>query len=467
PETKYLVGRFLRRHRAGAAATLVALVSIFVALAISTTLYLGESEARRAAILETEKSRLTATFLGEILTTAGPAHTMGRDSTMMRELLVEASERLELQLRDAPEIQARLRVVIGATFNELHEYEAANSELGKALAFYRETPPTDKTKLARCLTEYGDALENIVDYERAEPILREALSIWIAEVGPNDPQTGNVQGKLAFLLAKAGRMEEAEPFASAAVALWRSDPANELLQDTIPAMGVLLKRTGRKEESLALYREELEVLRSLHPNGHPDLANCLDNLGWTLENLGRDEEAMPVLLEALEVGRHFYGDHCPHEDHVLAALSRIEGRRGDLEKQLQYAREASEVGARVFPSGHRYRRESQSVYANVLLAQAEMWLDRIHSAAKSDAEKKHALESAEERLSVLGEMVEREKLSHLDLRWIGFLNAVAAAGDAAPESVRDAYRRWLEQGTPLTSMKNRKEKAERFLSMVE
>jgi hypothetical protein len=55
---------------------------------------------------------------------------------------------------------------------------------------------------------------------------------------------------------------------------------------------------GQAEQALPYYRQSLEMRRKLyaaakHPNGHPDLATSLNNLGAVLQAMGQAEQALP------------------------------------------------------------------------------------------------------------------------------------------------------------------------------
>ena len=64
-----------------------------------------------------------AQFLKDILEGVGPSVALGRDSTMLKEILDKTAERVGKDLKDQPEVEAELRSTIGTTYCELGEWQ--------------------------------------------------------------------------------------------------------------------------------------------------------------------------------------------------------------------------------------------------------------------------------------------------------------------------------------------------------
>src|SRR3546814_20158541 len=82
PTASYLLGLFVRRHRAVSAAIAVAVLALISGAAVS--LYYAVSEARAHAIAERHAAEFAAVnrFLNTMLVSADPAHTRGRAVTV-------------------------------------------------------------------------------------------------------------------------------------------------------------------------------------------------------------------------------------------------------------------------------------------------------------------------------------------------------------------------------------------------
>ena len=73
-----------------------------------------------------------AQFLKDILEGVVPSVALGRDSTMLKEILDKTAERVGKDLKDQPEVEAELRSTIGTTYCELGEWQRHQHRGGTA-----------------------------------------------------------------------------------------------------------------------------------------------------------------------------------------------------------------------------------------------------------------------------------------------------------------------------------------------
>lgn len=366
PGAAYIARRFVRRHFLAVTAATIALLSLIAGFIVSLWHYFEAKEALAQAAIELDHRREVARFLTEALSAAGVSKTLGRDPTMMREVLDRTAGRLDNHPPDDPGVEAELRTAIGRTYLDLDEFIAAETHLGRALALRRQASDTTEAQLASALFDQADALYHLGRKAESEPLVRESVAIWTRIAGPDDPATAEALSLLAWILFRTGRGKEAEAPARHVYALWEANPVEEQLGEGPVTLACILKKTGRGEEAEAIWRKEWQELRKLHGPAHPAIANNLDNLGMQLLHNGKLDEAEQVLREALAQGRQFFGDRSPHEDHVLANLSRLARRQGDLTAEISYAREAVQAAHRVYPEGHPIRRQSENHLKRVL-----------------------------------------------------------------------------------------------------
>lgn len=105
PGASYRLATFVRRHRAAVAAGLV------------------------------------ADFMKDVLKSVGPEVARGRDTALLKEIVRQASERIEQgELRDAPDAEVVLRTEIGGAEIDLAEYAAyeATGNAAKASALKQQ-----------------------------------------------------------------------------------------------------------------------------------------------------------------------------------------------------------------------------------------------------------------------------------------------------------------------------------------
>ncbi len=381
----------MRRHQVVTAALAVLLlVSVgFVLKVIASereaTRHAGIAAANeKAARQSLVQSEQVSKFLKNVLAQAGVYKSLGRDATMMREILDATAKSIGPELADQPEVQAELRALIGRTYEDLNEYELGVAQAAEAVRLRRELHATDHEALANALLDHASLLESLGRVKEAEAAVRECLAMFQRLRGDDCVEAGKAHALLSWTLTKSGRALEGEASALHAMALWRTSSDKTALNNAPRALAIMYSNTRRGDKAVEVKREELEALKQIHGPEHPNVHNCLDNLGFHLVGIGRFDEAEPYLLESLRQGVKFYQDRDPVADHANACLARIAASRKDWAGQLKYARESMAAAHRVFPKGHRYWREGSSALARVLLEQAERCLDeawKTHDAA--------------------------------------------------------------------------------------
>lgn len=477
PSTAYRLRKYARRHQAQVM-TVASSLALIVILTVGFVWRLvlsereakaNEAEARRnettalaakaAAVRESEKSRQIAEFFKETLSAAGPSKAMGRDATMLKDILEKTVNRVETDLADRPEVRAELQSVIGRTYDELAEYQEAVRQRREALRLRREVHAGDHPLVAASLMDLAASLEKQGEVKQAEKLGREGLEMWRRLKGPDAIEVAAAESDVAWTLLKSGRPLEGEDMARHAYEIWLTHPTADELADVPTSMIFIYKNTGRNHLATPIFRADLERHRKLYGKGHFQMVSLLDNFGYHLTAIGEDEEAEKVLQEAYILGRKYYGDRSPHEDHVLAALARLAKKRGDLKAQLDYSRRAMEAGARVYPAGHRYWQDCHAQYARTLLEQIEMLLDRAIKTPRRPSRERIASVEANSLLS--------ELKSHDDLKknqsWIRCLEWAVNQHEVEPSAARSTWTAALQRLQQEQSPKSRaKEQARRI-----
>ncbi len=389
PTPFYLMRQFARRNRVAVTGAAAVLLSIIMGLAASTFLFLREREARRVADAEVRKSRQVSRFLQDTLASAGVSKSLGRDATMMREVLDNTAQRIGRELADQPEVEAELRGAIGGAYEDIDEYPKATEHLARALELRRrQFAGRDDAALAKAVIDYAASLEKQGQFAKVVPLAREGIAMLERTLGPEHPETGDALSELAWSLMKSGHDAEALGPAQRAMKLWERTPGDERLREAPKTLACILSHLGKGAEAEEIYRREIAALKKQLGPEHPQLVVELDDFGMQLVNNGKFDEAEPVLNECLAQGRKFYGDRSPYADHALARLALIAARRGDEEQQLALLREGLAAAKRVYSKGHPYRQEALGNLVRALKAQAET---QAKSTAPGAAEKARRL----------------------------------------------------------------------------
>ncbi len=311
PGTLYQLRKFARRNRSLVAAT-AAIVLVLVLGLAGTSYGLQRSfeerdEARREAI----KATTVLGFFVDMLESAQPASSLGADVTVGT-LLGRSSRALEGRGFDEPEVEAALRLTIGATFRALSRFDEAREHLEAAVHLRRATLGDDHLDTAAALVELGRESLAESKHDEARAVLTEALAIRRRALPPDHDDVAAVLNLLGRVELDAGRPAAAEERLLAALAMRRRlhvPPHSGLaaVQSTLARLRVQQSGFAAAEE---LFRDALAQFEALHPEGHPEIASVRNSLASLLHDRGDYDGAQRCYELALEAERKLYaGDH--------------------------------------------------------------------------------------------------------------------------------------------------------------
>ena len=138
-------------------------ISLLAALLVTSLVLVSASLAReRRARLESEndkqKAQQVTRFLENMLQGVGPSVALGRDTTMLREILDKTAAGVETELTNQPAVEAELKSLMGGLYLRLGEYSRAEQMHRAATAIYRTGAGPESLELAGSLNELSVAL---------------------------------------------------------------------------------------------------------------------------------------------------------------------------------------------------------------------------------------------------------------------------------------------------------------------
>jgi serine/threonine protein kinase/tetratricopeptide (TPR) repeat protein len=326
PSRVYQARKLLRRHRLAFAAAGAVVTALVIGLGLSTWLFFKErsalgraTKAEAKSQADAAKSEQVADFLTDMLKGVGPSVALGRDTTLLKEIMGKVAQRVTRVLINQPVVAAELYFTLGATYRDLGDPTNAEPMLREAVRLQTSASGTNSEALARTLNSLGNVLQDRADLPGAEALYRQAWAI----VGQGDWRTrAAILNDLGDVLADRGQFNEAEPFFREALALHEThgNQADADLASLLSNLALLRKERGDLDEAEKLLRRSLEVRRALFPEGHPDVALSLNNLGNLLRERNRRNEAEPLLREALATRKKVHG---PEHDSVAVAMGNL------------------------------------------------------------------------------------------------------------------------------------------------
>ncbi|MBA3342580.1 MAG: serine/threonine protein kinase [Gemmatimonadaceae bacterium] len=296
PTSAYRLGKFVRRHRAGVAATSVAVLALVLSAVFAATGLIRATRAERHAAEEAAAATQVSDFMINLFRVSEPGEALGNSITA-RELLDRGAKSSLVDLAQQPRLQGRMMHTIGTAYASLGLYDAARAQLETALetrkrALGAEDPAVAETQLA-----LGDALVGHGDLALAESHYQPALAILERFPGAADSATAVVVRSIAALRWKQGRNSEAESMYKRAISLDERRPGggeSRALAKSLAGLGVVYWAQQRNQEAVPLMRRSISIQERRLGPGHPELASVMNNLGAIYWSEGRYAAALPL-----------------------------------------------------------------------------------------------------------------------------------------------------------------------------
>ena len=323
PSRAYQFRKLVLRNRLLFGAAGAVAVALLLGLGVSTWLFFKEKAARQRAVAaeqgqtrlrhkaETEaaKSHQVAGFLEDTLQGVGPSVALGRDTTMLREILDQTAKRVSQDLTNQPEVEAELLRTIGGAYAAIGHYQVAEDLLRRQLALQTKLVGERHLEVAASLDNLASVLLEERKSAEAEMLGRQGLTVRRQLLGAEHADVAASLHTVATALVQQGRLAEAEALHHEAVAMARKvlGADHSDLCRYLGDFGAVLAYKGLLAEAASAHREALSVARRRPGNPGPDLIKPLNNLAVTLSRQGQIADAEPLLREALRIATTVYG----------------------------------------------------------------------------------------------------------------------------------------------------------------
>ncbi len=310
---------------------------LFIGIGVVTLLLLVSLILVSASLAKERQSRREAKqvqqFLEEMLQGVEPEVARGRDTTILREILDKAAERIDTESTNQPAVAAELRSVIGSVYERTEHYPQAEAMQRAVLAFCREHFGGESPETATALDELGVTLIASGKKLEAEQVCREALEIRRRRFGNENADVATSEDNLAHACNDNGKFTEAEALIREALAT-RQRLFGAESQEMIGSLRnqvVILGSTRRWVEAEATARQVLALRRKLLGPEDPSVSGALYDLAWTAAANGKQSEAEALEREAFAMRQKVLSDNYPDVADSLYHLGDRMRQRGNLE----------------------------------------------------------------------------------------------------------------------------------------
>ncbi len=322
--------KFLRRHRAGAAAGVAILLA--VAAGVLATVHQARLAERAAALATTEAARSAAAFdfLLKLFARSDPAESKGKVYTD-DELLDLAAAEIDRTFAGQPELQVPIYEHLAAIRLQRSQYTQGLDLAQRALGLRRRFDGPAAVATAKTRRLVGSLLALLDRPAEARGFYRAAVAALEPVGGVGGSATTDFVEALSGLArveVELGDSGAAERTASRA--LRRADaifgPESDESFKTALALAAILSRSGRSSEALPYSERAAALGRQLYGIEAPDTLVAYGNLAILASNLGENDRLREILDEIQPIELRVFG---PRRTDTLA-LARL---RANLEER--------------------------------------------------------------------------------------------------------------------------------------
>ncbi len=305
PNALYQARKLIRRHRAAFAMLSAALL---LALGFLATLVIESHRVRLErdrAEQEAATARAVSDFLVNLFRETDPTETNGQVTAA--DLLRTGKDRVDKELRNQPELRARLLDNIGAAYNAIGPAQQGAQAFHESIDARARAFGPGTLASAQSWMGLSDADYNMGRYDEAVAAARHALAIRRKFLPPDSEEISATLAAIATTLAQQGNLADAETNMAQAIAIDRRAGRLKTAGGAgrLESYGMVLQKAGKLREAIPILREAAD--REKASSGELSTAGVLNQLGITLNLAGHPRDGEQVLRHALEITRKVYG----------------------------------------------------------------------------------------------------------------------------------------------------------------
>jgi tetratricopeptide (TPR) repeat protein len=203
---------------------------------------------------------------------------------------------------------------------------------------------------AYILNNLAGLYESVGNYAAAEPLNKQALTIFKKVFGEAHPDYATSLDNLAYLYQRMGNYAAAEPLNKQALAIYKKALGEEHPDyiQSLNNLAVLNQRMGNFTAAELLYKEALAIRKKASGEEHTDYVSSLYNLAGLYMDKGNYAAAEPLYKLALTINKKIYG---PEHSNYATSLNNL---------ALLYEKTGNYI------AGERLYNQASAIYKKVL-----------------------------------------------------------------------------------------------------
>ncbi len=370
----YRASKFTARNRVpvALAGLLAASMTAFAFNASVQAHRLGNE--RNLALQEQQRAEEAVAFLEGIFKSQDPRNEPDQ-RIPVKDLIDAQRERIEIDLADQPDTQARLYDTLATVYKHLGSYPEAKALFDRTLALRRQELGVDHPEVGATLGDLGIAHLLLGDTEQAAAHLRDAIALLTPHEENHADTLAKALHQQALVLRETGDLEAAESSLRRALDVY--PPSNHAEQaNAFSDLASIVSMRGDMDEAEALTRQALARIRQHSPSSL-EVASSLNTLGEILRNKNSYDDAEQALREALSIFVPRLGDTV-ETGATYNNLGAVLRAQADFEGAAASYREALRVFRKIHGERHPF---VAMIYGN--LGRLAMVLGRLDEAEAS------------------------------------------------------------------------------------
>jgi serine/threonine protein kinase len=353
--------RFIRRHKLGV--TMSAAFAFFlIGVAIMMSL-----QSRRLAV-EVKRAENVSEFMINVFTSVDPYINFGKEPSA-RDLLDQASQRIQGELDEQPHVRARQLEMIGKAYRRLGLSDRAVPQLEESLRILRQAQPASASAIDSVVIELAISLREAGRFAEADQYFSDALAALRSAKQEHSAAYANRLVEVGRLESERGRIPEARKYFSDALDLMRQvkGTSHPEVGSILSELANMLAWTDDLQGAEVMARQAVNIYKSVDEY-HPDRVKADYHLAEILIHQGRLVEAAPILEHTLTAQRLLYRSNGVVAD-TLASLARVRVGQNDLAGAEKLVREALDAHRDAGSTAYVKIAYLQTVLATVLMKQ--------------------------------------------------------------------------------------------------
>ena len=348
PDTvTYRAAKFVRRNRLVVALTSIAVIALAGGLVGTLIQARTARKERDSALRERDRANRIADFMTGIFKVSDPHETVGQTVTA-RQLLEKASEDINNNLIEEPEVRAQLLHVMGRAYLNLGLFSRAEGLFRQGIQASKSLGQEEDRDTLRMTHDLAWAIMQQGRIAEAESTERTLLETQRRVFGPDDGDTLATMEELALTVCNKGKEPCAEGIGLTTKVLERQQvtlgPDARYTLVTMDNLAIMLAGANRLDEALKLEQDSLDRHIRVSGRENLDTVNAMLNLGEFQRDAGREDDAEHTFETLLEIENRLFGPDQGETAVTNYDLASVLVRKGQREKALPLLRHAIEHG---------------------------------------------------------------------------------------------------------------------------